>query len=219
MTIALVFSITWLPLNVLNLVLDLYNPYSLPLDEETMLIIYAVCHLFGMSSACANPFLYGWFNDNFRNEFRSMLTAPIRLCFGNNNGGRCCCPSTSRRMLEASPCAVVVRSPTSSPVGDASGQRRFAHRESKIDMEEASTVISGAFWQPISSTTEEQITGDDHHKMMTTTSSLPTEREEVISMKELPHSFDAGSSRANDAKHSPPASVHLVNKPLFETHL
>ncbi len=29
-----------------------------------MLIIYTACHLFGMPSACANPFLYGWFNSN-----------------------------------------------------------------------------------------------------------------------------------------------------------
>ena len=45
-----------------------------------MHVIYAVCHLFGMSSACANPFLYGWFNDNFRGEFKSILTAPSRWC-------------------------------------------------------------------------------------------------------------------------------------------
>ena len=46
-----------------------------------MLIIYAACHLFGMSSACANPFLYGWFNENFRNEFKVIFAAPSRfLC-------------------------------------------------------------------------------------------------------------------------------------------
>ena len=82
--IALLFSIAWLPLNVLNLVLDLYNPFSFPGDEEKMLIIYAVCHLFGMSSACANPFLYGWFNGNFRNEFIRIFGAPLRLCFSSS---------------------------------------------------------------------------------------------------------------------------------------
>ena len=44
-----------------------------------MNIIYATCHLFGMSSACANPFLYGWFNDNFRGEFKLIFAAPYRL--------------------------------------------------------------------------------------------------------------------------------------------
>ena len=75
--IALVFSITWLPLNVINLIRDVYNPFIRPEDEEKMTIIYAACHLFGMSSACANPFLYGWFNGNFRNEFTKILRAPL----------------------------------------------------------------------------------------------------------------------------------------------
>jgi len=77
--IALVFSITWLPLNVLNLLIDIQNPFKHPDDEEKMIIIYAVCHLFGMSSACANPFLYGWFNCNFRSEFTKILRAPLRM--------------------------------------------------------------------------------------------------------------------------------------------
>ena len=34
-----------------------------------MFITYSVCHMTGMSSACANPLLYGWLNDNFRKEF------------------------------------------------------------------------------------------------------------------------------------------------------
>jgi len=80
MAISIIFCITWLPLNVLNLLLDLYNPFTLPRDEELMRITYAICHLFGMSSACANPFLYGWFNDNFRGEFKLILTAPSRWC-------------------------------------------------------------------------------------------------------------------------------------------
>ena len=44
-----------------------------------MNIIYATCHLFGMSSACANPFLYGWFNENFRGEFKLLFAVPCRL--------------------------------------------------------------------------------------------------------------------------------------------
>lgn len=35
-------------------------------------ILYAVCHMLSMSSACANPFLYGWLNENFCNEFRDI---------------------------------------------------------------------------------------------------------------------------------------------------
>jgi len=79
LTIALLFSITWLPLNIFNLTVDLYNPFNLPEDEEKMLIIYAVAHLIGMSSACINPFLYGWLNENFRSEFTVILAAPFRF--------------------------------------------------------------------------------------------------------------------------------------------
>ena len=32
--------------------------------------VYAVCHLLGMSSACANPVIYGFLNENFSKEFR-----------------------------------------------------------------------------------------------------------------------------------------------------
>ena len=72
-----------MPLNVYNLALDLYNPFQKPEDQETMLIIYAVCHVLGMSSACANPWLYGWYNDNFRNEFRDIV-GPFLRCFGRH---------------------------------------------------------------------------------------------------------------------------------------
>lgn len=50
-----------------NVVNDTFDPFDG--DTETMFIIYAVCHTTGMSSACANPLLYGWLNDNFRKEF------------------------------------------------------------------------------------------------------------------------------------------------------
>lgn len=80
-----------IPLNVYNLVLDLYNPFQQQEDQETMLIIYAVCHLLGMSSACANPWLYGWYNDNFRSEFRDIIS-PILRCFGYY------CPTLARQI-------------------------------------------------------------------------------------------------------------------------
>lgn len=56
--------------------MDFFNPFGD--DTETMLIIYAVCHMTGMSSACANPLLYGWLNDNFRKEFREIGTSVCR---------------------------------------------------------------------------------------------------------------------------------------------
>ncbi|XP_036234283.2 neuropeptide F receptor isoform X1 [Bactrocera oleae] len=69
-TIALIFGISWMPLNVYNLYADMRSPMAV---TERMLVIYACCHMFGMSSACTNPLLYGWLNDNFRKEFRELI--------------------------------------------------------------------------------------------------------------------------------------------------
>ncbi|KAG8231811.1 hypothetical protein J437_LFUL012640 [Ladona fulva] len=70
-SIALIFCVSWLPLNIYNLVVDLWNPFGE--DRQTMMVIYAVCHMAGMSSACSNPLLYGWLNDNFRKEFKEIM--------------------------------------------------------------------------------------------------------------------------------------------------
>lgn len=69
--IAATYVISWFPLNVFNLVAD-FSTEDL-LDEKAMTITYAVCHMFGMSSAVSNPLLYGWLNDNFRKEFEEIL--------------------------------------------------------------------------------------------------------------------------------------------------
>lgn len=77
--IAATYVISWLPLNVFNLVADFNSPDPI-LDENSMTITYAVCHMFGMSSAVSNPLLYGWLNDNFRKEFEEIL------CCGRRKG-------------------------------------------------------------------------------------------------------------------------------------
>jgi neuropeptide Y receptor len=75
--IGLIFCISWLPLNVFNLVVDFWNPFGE--DRHSMIIWYAVCHMMGMSSACSNPLLYGWFNENFLREFKEIM-ASVCLC-------------------------------------------------------------------------------------------------------------------------------------------
>lgn len=66
--IAVVYCLSWLPLNVFNIIQDFQNLFGE--DYHTMMVVYAVCHMAGMSSACSNPLLYGWLNDNFRKEFK-----------------------------------------------------------------------------------------------------------------------------------------------------
>ncbi|XP_055523454.1 neuropeptide F receptor [Wyeomyia smithii] len=83
-SIALIFGISWLPLNLFNLIADLY------LDGITQEIMvgYAVCHMMGMSSACSNPLLYGWLNDNFRKEFNELLCRKDTHMVSANGGGK-----------------------------------------------------------------------------------------------------------------------------------
>ena len=61
---AMAFAVCWAPLNIFNLLNDFLSFLS---DyQQVKLTVYAVCHLAGMSSACINPVLYGWFNKNLR---------------------------------------------------------------------------------------------------------------------------------------------------------
>lgn len=70
-SIAIIFGVSWLPLNLYNLFSDIF--LTGVSNTQPMLVAYAVCHMMGMSSACSNPFMYGWLNDNFRKEFREIL--------------------------------------------------------------------------------------------------------------------------------------------------
>ncbi|XP_065361926.1 neuropeptide F receptor isoform X1 [Calliphora vicina] len=68
-SIAVIFGVSWLPLNIFNLYADMKRPAV----TNDMMVMYAFCHMIGMSSACSNPLLYGWLNDNFRKEFQELL--------------------------------------------------------------------------------------------------------------------------------------------------
>lgn len=78
-SIAIIFCISWLPLNVYNLVADLST--SVDFRSQAMMVCYAVCHMMGMSSACSNPVLYGCLNENFWKEFKDIL------CIDSDAGG------------------------------------------------------------------------------------------------------------------------------------
>ena len=43
-------------------------------DDETLCILYAVCHVTSMLSACANPVIYGYLNENFNREFKDIFS-------------------------------------------------------------------------------------------------------------------------------------------------
>lgn len=94
-SIAIIFCISWLPLNIFNLYSDIYltdHPVT-----QTIMVSYAVCHMIGMSSACSNPMLYGWLNENFRKEFKEILCRQQSNGAGNSSGGG----GDTRRMVVA----------------------------------------------------------------------------------------------------------------------
>ena len=72
LSITLIFFVSWLPLNVFNFCMDMYpeTMKNLILGNET--VIYALLHLFGLCNALTNPILYGYLNENFRKEYKSI---------------------------------------------------------------------------------------------------------------------------------------------------
>nr|ANO39138.1 NPYR-2 [Schmidtea mediterranea] len=90
-SIAVVFTLSWLPLNINNMAMDFqlyyYNKdmenvtsyYSATATQSTVsytqyvTITQAVCLLLVLSSACTNPILYSWLNESFRNEFQRFF--------------------------------------------------------------------------------------------------------------------------------------------------
>ncbi|XP_026869201.1 7 transmembrane receptor domain-containing protein [Electrophorus electricus] len=53
----LAFALCWLPLQILNLLLDLDSDFRI-LDKHYVNVLQVSCHLLAMSSTCYNPFIY-----------------------------------------------------------------------------------------------------------------------------------------------------------------
>uniref|UniRef100_A0A3B4H216 Prolactin-releasing peptide receptor-like n=1 Tax=Pundamilia nyererei TaxID=303518 RepID=A0A3B4H216_9CICH len=64
----LCFAFSWLPLQVVNLIRDLDTDFSI-LGKNYINVIQVSSHLFAMSSACYNPFIYA----SLHNKFLSYL--------------------------------------------------------------------------------------------------------------------------------------------------
>ncbi|XP_011504928.1 PREDICTED: prolactin-releasing peptide receptor-like [Ceratosolen solmsi marchali] len=77
-----IFGVSWLPLNIVNVVEDFYPP---AMKWTFYKVLFFMAHCLAMSSTCYNPFLYAWLNDNFRKEFKQVLP-----CFSQSSeyGGR-----------------------------------------------------------------------------------------------------------------------------------
>ena len=74
--IAIVFALSWMPLNILNILVEfLFQMFNNENIDTNLLFV--ICHILVLSSACTNPVLYGWLNENFRKEFLNVL----RWCY------------------------------------------------------------------------------------------------------------------------------------------
>ncbi|XP_066589469.1 prolactin-releasing peptide receptor-like isoform X2 [Prorops nasuta] len=65
-----VFVISWLPLNIVNIVSDFSESAN---NWPYFNLCFFVTHCLAMSSTCYNPFIYAWLNENFRKEFKQIL--------------------------------------------------------------------------------------------------------------------------------------------------
>lgn len=65
-----IFLVSWLPLNAINIVNDFYMA---TVDWTYYYLCFFMVHSLAMSSTCYNPFLYAWLNENFRKEFKQVL--------------------------------------------------------------------------------------------------------------------------------------------------
>ncbi|XP_054271432.1 RYamide receptor-like isoform X2 [Macrosteles quadrilineatus] len=74
-TVVVVFTICWLPLNVLNLVWE-SNPDVIG-SWSGLPFLWFAFHWLAMSHSCYNPVIYCWMNSRFRTGFRAVLRLSV----------------------------------------------------------------------------------------------------------------------------------------------
>ena len=79
--VVLVFAISWCPYHVFVLVAELHYK---SVKGRWFKFIDVILRGVAISSACINPFLYGWYNDNYRASFYCICS---RMCGAKYNEG------------------------------------------------------------------------------------------------------------------------------------
>uniref|UniRef100_A0A8C8RM71 G-protein coupled receptors family 1 profile domain-containing protein n=1 Tax=Pelusios castaneus TaxID=367368 RepID=A0A8C8RM71_9SAUR len=64
------FAGCWLPLHVFNSIEDWNYKAISPCHHN---LIFSLCHLVAMASTCVNPVIYGFLNNNFKKEVKSLF--------------------------------------------------------------------------------------------------------------------------------------------------
>jgi hypothetical protein len=96
-SMVVIFVISWLPLNIYNLIHDFYAAAA---SWRFTRAFFVLTHAVAMSSCCYNPFLYAWLNDNFRNEFKrmfSMLPCLASPCLSTQSAASSSAPACRTR--------------------------------------------------------------------------------------------------------------------------
>ncbi|XP_028818337.1 prolactin-releasing peptide receptor [Denticeps clupeoides] len=98
----LAFALCWLPLQVLNLMLDLDADFRI-VDKHYINVLQVCCHLVAMSSACYNPFIYASLHSKVRLHLRGYLCPCQRR--GGTLLSRCASrnPATCLSLLSEAP--------------------------------------------------------------------------------------------------------------------
>ena len=80
MAIVLLFTIFWLPWNLFSLILaSKGNVISKTSFRPYIKMTDLLLKIIAMSTACINPYLYGWLNDNFRNGLKNIFHGRHKL--------------------------------------------------------------------------------------------------------------------------------------------
>ena len=80
--IVALFALCWLPWNIWALILEFNAPI---VQGRHFKLVDLLLKVFAMSSACVNPFLYCWLNDNFRKELGNIVVKVHRRQMKGSN--------------------------------------------------------------------------------------------------------------------------------------
>ncbi len=134
-SVTAVFFVGWLPINILRLVAE-FSPSDGVLRtiiRKREELVYGLLSLLGASNACINPILYGYFNQNFRGEYKHIIRKlPWHRSCGDDavaaaalNATAANSPTHHHHLLNRGNSARVVTSVATEQTANGAGSGRF----------------------------------------------------------------------------------------------
>lgn len=75
--IVVVFVLCWLPFFIINMV----NLVVIIPESSATAGVYFFAVILSYANSCANPMLYGFLSDNFKQSFRKVCVCTLQVCF------------------------------------------------------------------------------------------------------------------------------------------